>query len=299
MGSASDYWTFLHLNNVGEVRSRLNSTIQSFIDDEFTELITRATHDDRFPHKAIQTQLFATMQSAAIGLESANSAPAQLSLRCYISQQIVQTCYALAQQFGAYYHFDRTDLLLLVLNDNGNPFPTEELVYNSKTKQSIPPYKSTAQTILEKYHPSKSTLATWVKRLIRQHSDITEFLLDRGLYLVSDWAILNDTTASQLYRILTQQYDWQTAQANTACYLLESYHEVYRLTHVPATRCQPPSDDAWKAMAQLFQTKSDRPITPIFFSEQLAQISLKLRQHRIRARGEMFLASPNRFLRKP
>jgi hypothetical protein len=287
MGSTAQYWTFLHLNSRGEVRSRPSPATQGFIEREFGEVIAAAPEDDRFPHKALQTNLYAALQQGPIALtpEPSSSYHAQFSFRCYISQQIVQTCQALAQQFGDYYRFDRNDLLLLVLDDNGEAFPTEELVYNQKTEKWIPPYKSTAQDILEKYHPSRSTLLTWVKRLIRQHRDITQFLLDRGLYLISDWAILNDTTASQVYRILTQHSDWQPSQAETACLLLESFHEIYRPTHTPNTPCQPPTDEAWAAMAERFQTKANRSLTPTAFAEQLSKISLKLRQYRIRARG--------------
>jgi hypothetical protein len=287
MGSTAQYWTFLHLSNHGEIRSRPSPATQGFIETEFGDVIAIAPESDRFPHKALQTHLYAALQREPIAgpPTPSNSYHAQFSLRCYISQQIVQTCQALAQQFGAYYHFDRNDLLLLVLDDNGEAFPTEKLVYNKKIDKWIPPYKSTAQEILEKYHPSKSTLLVWVKRLIRQHRDITQFLLDRGLYLISDWAILNDTTSSQVYRILTQHSDWQPSQAETACHLLESFHEIYRPTHTPNTPCQPPTDDAWAAMVERFQTKSNRSITPTAFAEQLSKISLKLRQYRIRARG--------------
>ncbi|MEC4812105.1 MAG: hypothetical protein SAK29_02315 [Scytonema sp. PMC 1069.18] len=52
---------------------------------------------------------------------------------------------------------------------------------------------TSAREILQSFDCQRSNLSTWSGQKVKQHKPLNQFLLERGLYLASDWAILNDT----------------------------------------------------------------------------------------------------------
>ncbi|EDX78320.1 hypothetical protein MC7420_8058 [Coleofasciculus chthonoplastes PCC 7420] len=84
-------------------------------------------------------------------------------------------------------------------------------------------------------YPEFSTLAQlclrcFVSRQIelKQHRELNRFLLEQGVYLISDWAILNDTTPNQLSRIYRDFHHLTDREIQQARILLRSYHSIYR-----------------------------------------------------------------------
>jgi hypothetical protein len=63
-------------------------------------------------------------------------------------------------------------------------------------------------------------------------------LWEWDVYLVSDWAILNDTKSQQLQRILAEFHHLTESEIHLACILLESYHTVYRRDRLEQRRNQ-------------------------------------------------------------
>ncbi|NJM46472.1 MAG: hypothetical protein HC860_10055 [Alkalinema sp. RU_4_3] len=96
---------------------------------------------------------------------------------------------------------------------------------------------------------------------MRQHPAVSACLLDHGLYLVSDWAILNDTKPDQLYRIWTQHYNLSPLEAEQACLLLESFRLIYTPERRPGSRCKDPTPDQLDRIAQTLSTKAAQPIS--------------------------------------
>ena len=193
---------------------------------------------------------------------------ALLCLRCWTSHQIAAACYQLASQFGQNYGFDAHDLWPLVLDDDG---------------KLDTPYKSLSVQILEHYDPSQAALSTWANRMTKSHREINQFCLEKGLYRISDWALLNDTSAEALGKALLELSAGEVIQKTT---LLRRYHQVYRRDRITyrqtagrASRCQEPT------LEQLQEMLPEQP--PAHVLMQLGELAAQLRRYRIAMRRGM------------
>lgn len=207
----------MRLNAAGQIKTAVLANTAAFFQQHFSTAI----ESDVVADASIQSQLLTLRDSADAG----TCAIAELCLRCYISHQIVQVCISLQAQFGNHYGFTLQDLLPSVLNDEGN-IPADP--------------QCAAMQLLQDYRPALSSLATWTTRYVRQHHALNRVLMEHGLYLVSDWAILNDTKPAQLPVILTNLYGFSAAEVKHNCVLLESYRQVYlpdRLKQLSPSMC--------------------------------------------------------------
>lgn len=102
---------------------------------------------------------------------------------------------------------------------------------------------------------------------------------------ISDWAILNDTKSSQLRRILATVYSCTDIEIEQACYLLESYHAVYRQNlmqlRVKGCRgqCPLPTTIQLQQISQHLQTKIHQSYSLQQVIDELQAIAQKLRQY--------------------
>ncbi len=115
------------------------------------------------------------------------------------------------------------------------------------------------------------------------------FLLEHEVYLVSDWAILNDTSSKQLQRILSQFHHLTSWEIQQAMQLLESYHAVYRAQRLRARQagvkgCQPPTTEQLRQMQERLSTQTNR-MCPETLLAQLEEMASRLRQYRLHVRG--------------
>jgi hypothetical protein len=260
MSRNARYWQLTRLDLTGHRKVAELPEAKAFFQQQFGD-----DHDDLAP-QAIQTQL----------LELSDRAPlADLCLRCLISNQIEQVCIQLEQQFGLNHGFSRQDLFPLVLDDDGK--------LNANTQ-----YISVARNILNTFDPSKGSLATWTIRLVKHHRELNQFLLESGVCLLSDWAILNDTNANKLRRVLTEFHTVSTAETAQAALLLAAYHAVYRADRLAQRQtgvrgaCPAPTEDQLQRMQQVL---GEAQITPRRILAQLQQLASQLRQYRVAARA--------------
>jgi hypothetical protein len=136
----------------------------------------------------------------------------------------------------------------------------------------------------------QSSLATWTTRRVKHHKELNTFLLEHGVYLVSDWAILNDTRPKQLHRIFSQFYHLTPLEIQQATQLLESYHAVYRTQRLMARRagnrghCSPPTTEQFQQIAQRLSTQTIQTFSPETLRTQLQKIAARLREYRIAVR---------------
>jgi len=115
------------------------------------------------------------------------------------------------------------------------------------------------------------------------------FLLEHEVYLVSDWAILNDTSSKQLQRILSQFHHLTSWEIQQAMQLLESYHAVYRAQRLRTRQagvkgCQPPTTEQLRQMQERLSTQTNR-MCPETLLAQLEEMASRLRQYRLHVRG--------------
>lgn len=270
MGTTELYSTFYRLAPAGTYRILDRPHAQAFLQAQWSEM----TELDSLTDEAIQTQLIALMGE----LLTEPQHLAQLCLRCFISQQIVYACTSLVNQFGTTYRFHLADLLPFVLDDDGR-IPMGD-------------YPSLAKQILDTFQPTSGTLRNWSIRLVRQHPEVSQFLLEQGLYLISDWAILNDTPIDRLQRILPDFYQLSSSEVQQACALLDSYRAIYladrlQQSHKDRTRkrqCPPPTPEQLQRMCDRLQQHTHRSYAPEQVMKQLSSLANQLRQHRIAVR---------------
>ncbi|MEO1622240.1 MAG: hypothetical protein AAFU53_14570, partial [Cyanobacteria bacterium J06632_3] len=193
----------------------------------------------------------------------------RLCLRCWVSHKISGACANLSHKFGQSFGFTTTDLLPFVLDDEGELTP------------SFSPF---SLEILSQYDDRKSALSTWVYRKTESQKDINRFLLEKGLYRASDWAILNDTPPDRLSRIFVGLSS-EALESRTT--LLKAFHRVYRAERIQerlqrgrASRCVEPTPPQLRKMLSFIKLK----IEPRELFNQLCELANELRTHRISVR---------------
>ena len=116
-------------------------------------------------------------------------------------------------------------------------------------------------------------------------------LLEHGVYLVSDWAILNDTNSKQLQRIFSQFHHLTSREIEQATQLLGSYHAVYRaqrlLQRQAGTKgqCQPPTTEQLCQIQERLSTQANQRLSPETVMTQLQAMVSRLREYQIHVRG--------------
>ncbi|MGB5960921.1 MAG: hypothetical protein WBG73_09715 [Coleofasciculaceae cyanobacterium] len=268
MTSASKYWTKVKIDAAGNYRFVENIQAKIFFRQLFPDI-----KESDVPDTLVQAQLVQLMQIS----ETVNNSIAKYCLQCFISYQTYQICQNLAIQFGTKHGFKVSDLLVFVLDDE--PCPANSSYYSLQSK------------ILDSFAPTQSSLATWTTRLVKHHKELNTFLLQCGVYLVSDWAILNDTSSKQLQRIFSRFHHLTSLEIQQASQLLESYHAVYRTQRLqqrqqPTRRpCLPPTTEQLQQIGKRLSKPTILLLDQENLLAQLQEIATRLREYRIHARG--------------
>jgi hypothetical protein len=271
MGKISNYWILKRLEAKGNYKDEPIPAAELLVKKEFPDLSTDTEAEvDDLP---IQHHLVTLLREQ-------HQPEAGISLRCYISHQIVSTCKGLVEKFGTKYRFERTDLYPLVL--------TDFIDTRSDRSPDSRNYRSLGEEILAKFDPTHARLSTWTARLVNSHPELKKFLLEHGIYLISDWAILNDTTPSQLRQILLDYHTLTTTELEIATQLLTQYRVIYRDRRFQTgtkSRCVEPSPDQLDQIAALLESENSVSLSPAQILTQLHKLATQLRQYRIAARG--------------
>ncbi len=278
MSTASRYWTLVRIDAAGKRKIEEIASAKAFFLSSFPEFMAQS----EVPDTLIQRQLLHWMRREATQEEGLL---AQRCLQCFISNQAERVCQQLEAQFGAEHGFTCRDLLPFVLDDDSNRQS------RNKGNPVSTSYQSLLHEILQSFDPEQSSLATWTARRVKHHKELNAFLLEHGVYLVSDWAILNDTSSKQLERIFSQFHHLTTLEIQQAQRLLESYHAVYRAQRLRTRQagiqgqCLPPTTEQLHQISQRLLTQTNRIARPESLMAQLQAMASRLRQYRIHARG--------------
>ncbi|MBD2464382.1 hypothetical protein H6G89_25585 [Oscillatoria sp. FACHB-1407] len=288
MSSAVKYWKFVRLDATGRRQVEEIAAAKAFLLQQFGDDLRQSDLADA----TIQRLLWQVWQSETTPSDERRLA--EMCLRCYISNQIEQVCLHLEGQFGNEHGFTRYDLFPLVLNDVLEVRRAPQIATRTT-------YRSLATEILQSFDPAKASLSTWATRLVRHDKEVNAFLLDHGIYLISDWAILNDTTPKQLQRILAEFHALTIAEINQASQLLQAYHQIYRQDRLQQRQsggkgqCPPPTLDQLRRIAQYLEGVTQK-LTPEATLSRLQALATLLRQYRIYVRGG---AAPTESLDQP
>lgn len=305
MSGASRYWTRVRVDGAGKRKIEEIASAKAFFVSSFPEFLAHS----KVPDTVIQRQLWHWMREATEqsiytmscqrgetekGLQNTDEQLknennrcflAERCLLCFISSQVERVCQQLEAQFGADHGFTCSDLLSFVLDDDGDRQRRE-----GRSTISTP-YLSLLREILQSFDPQQSSLATWTTRRVKHDKELNAFLLESGVYLVSDWAILNDTSPKQLQRIFSQFYHLTSIEIQQASHLLESYHTVYRTQRLMARQagikgqCLPPTVEQLHQIAQRLPIESTSVLSPEALMTQLQDVASRLREYRIYVRG--------------
>lgn len=275
MGTPSRYWQLAKLTAAGKVSIVEIQSAKNF----FRQQLPECSQQDSIVDATVENQLLALWENPQY------QQTVNICWRCYISHQICRVCHQLEQQFGQQHGFSRDDLLPLVLTDS-----LESLEPKSSSASSQ--YQSLATQILQTFDSRRGSLANWVDKLVKRDRELNHFLLQHGIYLASDWAILNDTRPKQLSKILSEFHQRTPAEIDFAKTLLTSYHRIYRAQRLQqrkrgySTRCLPPSQTQLTAIAEDMQL-AEKP-SPENILEKLQSLADQLRQYRIYQRSGFF-----------
>jgi hypothetical protein len=274
MGAAWKYWQLVRINSAGGRKVEEIPAAKAFFQQQFPELAGEAEVSDA----QVQRRLLQLMQTEAMSESAIPQQMAERCLRCFISHQIDWVCGELEGRFGEKGGFTRSELLSLVLDDV-DVFKSKR---NSQEQSST--YQSLATRILQTFDPEQSQLSTWTKYLVI--SRLNAFLLECGVYLASDWSILNGMTTGRLQRLLAEVYALTPLEIERSCQLLESYHAVYRQDHrqqrKPGSRrrCESPTPEQLNRMMEYLRAKGMQIYSPQRVMHELQALADKIRQSR-------------------
>lgn len=277
MGTASKYWKQIKINSSGSRQILEITEAKQFFTLNFPEYIT----DSEISDINIQRKLLAWVQDNSDTILERDSLLAERCLLCFISWQIDLVCQQLAANFGKNYGFTSQNLFPYVLTDDGR-------ISSQKNQTSC---CSFAQEILQSFNPNQSNLATWTTRKVKQHPELNSFLLECGVYLISDWAILNDTSPKQLEKIFSVFYNFTAFETRESIDILSSYHAIYRAQRRQKSlsrtgrKCLPPTTEQLQQIAQLIKTKTGKNISPKQVVTKLQDLAAKIREYRISVRS--------------
>jgi len=274
MGKPSRYWTWLRLYSNGHCKTQEHTKAKVFFQQQFPELVEEQTIDD----KAVQAFLHQLMTSTNYDQDTTCQL-AETCLRCFISHQTVQVCVNLTAKYGKTYGVSLAELLPWVLDNEG-------LDQEWRSRRSSKP--SLASTILATYDPAYGSLTTWTSRLVQQDHDLNQFLVECGLYLTSDWAILNDTNLEQLEEILLKCHLLTPCEVEQASLLLTTYHAVYREDRRNSNikgKCADPDEAQLARMNKLLHQTTGKLFAAEDMLAKLHDLASQLRQYQTHARG--------------
>lgn len=276
MRVALRYWTLVRIDSTGKPKYQDFPTDQAFFARMFDNLVSV----DDVVDGDIQRELLRWYKDSSF----TERLLAERCLLCFISWILKQECEKLEKSFGENHNFTLGDLLPYVLDDDGD----------SKVSKSAS-FQCFSRQILQNYDSKQSSLSTWTITKFKQHQPLNKFLLECGVYRISNWAILNDTKLSYLTNVLQKVYRLSSLEIQNAECLLQSYHEVYRLDRLKERKkttqgkCVAPTSLQLKKIAALIAKKSGRVVDCETVMEELQILASRLREYRIYARGGPFL----------
>jgi hypothetical protein len=257
MSMLRKYYIHTRLRLSGKLKHREVAEAKVFLIEQFSACEIESNLSDLL----IQKRLVSLMQSG--------SKLAQTCLRCYISNATHSACLDLAHRFNLYRYFSSSELLSYVLDDIN---PLQTIDFGS-------PHTPFAIKILRSFDPQQSSLSYWTKRLVSQHPELNRLLNERGIYIASDWAILNQASAAQVKRLLSATLT--EAELQRAMVLLDCFHAVYRADRLQQNasvgkRCLDPSEAQIQRMVALFQAQ--QPVTAAQLLRELRVLAARLRR---------------------
>ena len=156
---------------------------------------------------------------------SSSEPAAFLCLRCRISHPLEAKVRSLQRQYGEHYGLDLIDLATYALDDDGRPLVYADIAINETVLVS--PF--TAE-VLRTYKPGFCGLPHWARLKLQAHNGLKAYFREHGLLLISDWALLADSSGKRVREAWTSF----GAAGFTADYAV-ALHQAYKI-HYPSAK---------------------------------------------------------------
>lgn len=263
------YWQLVRLTMQGRRQVDEVAACRLCLETQFAEIEGERSP----PDSSVQRHLLALMAEP--------SRPAEGCLRCYISQAIDRTCKDLFIRFGTTAGISQVEeLLMLVLLDS-------DPLRQRPTTPALADDPTPAGKVLRTFDPDKAQLNTWTKRVVISDRSLNAYLQEHGVYLDSDWSLLNGLSAKKLRRLLSDASDVGEEVLQRAAVMLQSYQRVYRSDRVASraespnrSRCEPPTAAQLERMVAYLQKQGIKDISADALLAQLEQWAQLTRRSR-------------------
>jgi hypothetical protein len=280
----------------GERKPEECEAAKAFFQQRFGDLVEQT----EMPNAFIERELVKLLHGDA-SANSNNCVLAETCLRCVISHLIEEVCKQFESKHG--WKEDPEDGKKICLFTFHSLLP---LVLDDDLKQkplgcSSPEYRSLASQILQTFDPNKAGLRTWVDRQVQRHPAFHAFLLEHGIYLITDWAILNDTSLEKLQSVLSEFHTLTSIEIKQATQVLQGYHAVYRQDRLRlrqagtikgGAKCLPPTQDQLTRISEYLRSEFALALSQERIMSKLKNIAQQLREERIhQRRGQLPLRS--------
>lgn len=154
----------------------------------------------------------------AMSRDQADTPEPLLCLRCRVSHPMAEKLKKLLHKHREQYEIDLRDMAACVLDDSGElflRFPTRHADGTVQTlrkgftwrtlqelsEQEIRPFGA---EVIRNFDPERSMLSTWAHNKVQSNADLKAYLRSRGLLLISDWALLADSTPTRVRNAWTR-----------------------------------------------------------------------------------------------
>ncbi|KZR67271.1 hypothetical protein [Prochlorococcus marinus] len=165
-------------------------------------------------HQFIVDEASTELDSAILALcrDQADASEPLLCLRCRVSHPIAGKLKKLLQKHREQYELDLRDMAACVLDDSGELFlrlqarqadgtlKKQRKGFSWNTLQEFPEQeiKPFGAEVIRSFDPERSMLSTWAHNKVQSNADLKAYLRSCGLLLISDWALLADSTPTRV-----------------------------------------------------------------------------------------------------
>ncbi|KGG14400.1 hypothetical protein EV05_0007 [Prochlorococcus sp. MIT 0601] len=168
-----------------------------------------------------------------------------LALRCRVSHTIAEKVVLMFSEKRAFYDLEINDMLICVLDDVGDLFlrvpqndekgsiqyQRQRFNWSTISSLSFKQIKPYGADIIFHFKPGLSNLSSWTKRKVNSNSELKSYLRHKGCLLISDWALLADSSSRRI------KESWQlycSGSTNLSINDVEKLHQSYLMNYKQA-----------------------------------------------------------------
>jgi len=147
---------------------------------------------------------------------------ALVCLRCRVSHPLEAKLRGLHRQFGQHYGLDLLAMAGIALDDDGRLLP-----YADGEPAGSAGFIPFTVQVVRSFKPGFCGLPHWARVRLQAHNDLKAYLRQHGLLLISDWALLADTSPTRI-RQAWDSFGQGACTADQAANLHGAYRAHYR-----------------------------------------------------------------------